>query len=96
MNNENFYYLRKIKENDDIALYKHSFYNRFYRSSFPVPDYKSFRLYKAKRLSTILKHRKALYDYCGEWFDVYDQNNTKIASEIIEKYIELDRRVRNF
>lgn len=73
-----YFYLRKIDENGDRALYKHSWLSRFYRSSYPTPSEKSFRLYKVKRLSTILRQRQALYEYCGEWFDIYDQDNNMV------------------
>lgn len=85
MNNDKFYYLRKITEDDDRALYKLAFYNRFYRSSFPVPSDKSFKLYKVKKLSTILNQRNNLHDYCNEWFDVYDQDNNKVDLEVLDK-----------
>lgn len=78
MGKEKYFYLRKISETSDRALYKHSWFSRFYRDDYPTPNEKSFRLYKAKKLSTILKHREALHDYCNEWFDVYDQDNNKI------------------
>ena len=79
--NNNYYYLRKVEENNDRALYKHSWYNRFFRSSYPTPSDKSFRLYKVKRLSTILRQRENLHEYCNEWFDVYDQDNNVVEIE---------------
>lgn len=75
---EKYFYLRKVDENGDRALYKHFRLSRFYRSSYPIPSEKSFRLYKVKRLSTILRQRQALHEYCGEWFDVYDQDNNVV------------------
>lgn len=80
MENEKFYYLRKVDENADRALYKHNWFNRFYRGDYPTPHEKCFKLYKAKRMLTILKHRNALHDYCDEWFDVYDQDDNLIYS----------------
>lgn len=74
MKNNNFYFLRIVGKNDDRALYKHSFYNRYYRNEYPTPIDKCLKLYKAKRLSTILRHRETLHEYCNEWFDVYDQD----------------------
>lgn len=59
---------------DDRALYKHNRLNRFYRQSYTGDKGDGCHLYKAKKLSTILRQRKALFDYCGEWFDVYDEN----------------------
>ena len=29
---------------------------------------------KIKKLKTILELRQSTFDYCGEWFDVYDEN----------------------
>lgn len=75
MEKEKYYYLRKVDENGDRALYRHSWYCRFYREDYPTPSQKSLKLYKAKRLTTILRHRNSLHDYCDEWFDVYDQDN---------------------
>lgn len=74
MDKEKFYFLRKVDEGGDRALYKHSWFSRFYREDYPTPHQGCLRLYKAKRLSTILSHRKALHNYCNEWFDVYDQD----------------------
>lgn len=59
---------------EDRALYKHNQFSRFYRQSYTGDKGNGCRLYKAKKLSTILRQRKALFDYCGEWFDVYDEN----------------------
>ena len=78
MEKEQYYYLRKVNEDSDRALYKHTWYNRFYRNDYPNPSEKSLKLYKVKRLTTILKQRRNLYDYCNEWFDVYDQDNNKV------------------
>jgi hypothetical protein len=32
------------------------------------------KLYRCKTLKQIIKLRKGIFDYCGEWFDVYDEN----------------------
>lgn len=75
MDKEKFYFLRKVDDEfGDRALYRHNWLNRYYRSDYPTPHEKCFKLYKAKRLSTILRHREALHEYCAEWFDVYDQD----------------------
>ena len=62
---------------DDRAIYKHTKFSRYYRQSFRgfnnrTEDY--LRLYTCKTLKTILDLRKSLFGYCGEWFDVYDEN----------------------
>lgn len=59
---------------EDRAVYKHRNLSRFYRHPYPEPGDKSLRLYTAKKLSTILALRKSMFDYSGEWFDVYDEN----------------------
>jgi hypothetical protein len=58
----------------DRALYKSTTMSRFYRKTYPRPNGDGLKLYQAKRLSTILSQRQRLYEYCGEWFDVYDEN----------------------
>lgn len=75
----NYYYLRKIDGNDDRALFR-GYYGRLCRRSFDEPI-KSYKLVTVKKLSTILKHRKALHEYCDEWFDIYDQDNNKVEIE---------------
>lgn len=58
---------------EDRALYKATDMSRFYRQDYPASP-KGMKLYQVKRLSTILQQRQNLFDYCGEWFDVYDEN----------------------
>lgn len=76
------YYLLDKKQ--ERALYKKG--TRYYRSGYPIPDEKGFKLYKVKRITTILSARESLYEYCKEWFDVYDENG-KID---LEKYKEIN------
>ena len=61
---------------DDRAIYKSNRFSRFYRQVFKGVDQKpkGVKLYTCKTLKTILKLRQSMYDYCGEWFDVYDEN----------------------
>lgn len=73
------YYLRKENyENcgDDIAIYKHHDFSRFYRGWFRGVDvkYQGMKLYQCKTMKRILELRKVTFDYCGVWFDVYDEN----------------------
>ena len=59
---------------EDRALYKAVGCSRFYRQTYNNPIVtKGMKLYTAKKLSTILFQRQSLFDYCGEWFDVYDE-----------------------
>ncbi|PWV90237.1 hypothetical protein DFQ01_14413 [Paenibacillus cellulosilyticus] len=70
------YYLRK----DDRAVYKHHDYSRFYRGAFVGTEgkYQGMKLYRCKTLKRILQLRKSTFHYCGELFDVYDENG-KVA-----------------
>lgn len=58
---------------EDRAVYKHARFSRFYRQTYGKTD-TELRLYKVKTLATILNQREAMHEYCGEWFDVYDEN----------------------
>jgi len=66
---------RKIMT-EDRAVYKSNKFSRFYRNTFLGlgVNPKGMHLYTCKRLSTILKLLRATKNYCGEWFDVYDEN----------------------
>lgn len=64
---------RKYME-DDRALYKANDCSRFCRRKFTGNKQPRFTLYSVKKLSTILRKRDALFNYCGEYFDVYDEN----------------------
>ena len=61
---------------DDIAIYKDNRLSRFYRQTFqgvgvnPI----GMKLYTCKTLKRILELRQRTYEYCEEWFDVYDEN----------------------
>ncbi|HHY42558.1 MAG TPA: hypothetical protein GX514_06900 [Thermoanaerobacterales bacterium] len=59
---------------EDRAIYKHKNLDRFYRNPYPIPEYSDLELYKAKTLKNILELRKRMFEYCGEWFDIYDEN----------------------
>ena len=61
---------------DDRAIYKSNRFSRFYRQTFDGMDQNQngVKLYTCKTLKTILNLRQSIYDYCGEWFDVYDEN----------------------
>lgn len=68
----------------DRAIYKHNKLGRFYRDDFDGIDSKHYRthLYTCKKLKTILALRQDTFDYCGEWFDVYDENGKVDLSEV--------------
>lgn len=60
---------------DDRALYQAmGVSTRRYRDGYPIPHAKELKLYTCKSLSHIIEERQNLFDYCGEWFDVYDDN----------------------
>lgn len=61
---------------DDRAIYKHHDFSRFYRHEFKGIDVRwdGMKVYTCKKLKTIMKLRQRTFDYCGEWFDVYDEN----------------------
>lgn len=61
---------------DDRAVYKSNKFARFYRKDFRGigVNPSGMKLYTCKTLKKILELRQDTYDYCGEWFDVYDEN----------------------
>lgn len=59
---------------DDRALYQHNDLPRFYRDSYPEPSNTGTHVFTTDKMDVILAHRNSLFDYCGEWFDVYDEN----------------------
>lgn len=61
---------------DDRAVYKAREFSRFYRGPFMglSGKYQGMKVYTCKTLKRILELREAMHDYCGEWFDVYDEN----------------------
>lgn len=58
------------------TVYKHHDFSRFYRGTFKGIDvrYDGMKVYTCKKLKTILALRQSTFDYCGEWFDVHDEN----------------------
>ena len=60
---------------DDRAIYKHNNYSRFYRQNFTgTYNLDGMTLYWCEQLEEILELRQSTFYYCGEWFDVYDEN----------------------
>lgn len=67
------YYLRK----DGKALFQHKRYpDKYCRSSY-IPYIKGYTLSKDLKLfvthsmPSALEMRKRLFEYCGEWYDIY-------------------------
>jgi len=67
----------------DRAIYKHRRFSRFYRNPHPNCD-RELVLYKVKTIQRILALRKEMFEYCGEWFDVYDENGKVDISALVE------------
>ena len=61
---------------EDRAVYKHHDLSRFYRGAFNglSEKYQGMRVYTCKTLRTIEKLRQTTFEYCGEMFDIYDEN----------------------
>lgn len=61
---------------DDMAIYKDRGSSHFYRGYFNgiSGKYHGIKVYTCNSLKYILKIREMIYGYCGEWFDVYDEN----------------------
>lgn len=70
---------------EDRAIFKAKNLSRFYRGDFSGLDgkYQGMKVYTCKTLKNILALRESMHKYCGEWFDVYDENGK----------VELDERV---
>jgi len=60
----------------DRAIYKDNRFSRFYRKEFLGIDNNNqgMKLYQCKTLKRIVKLQKDIFDYCGEMFDIYDEN----------------------
>lgn len=71
------YYLKKdSSENYDRTIYKHRDFSRFYRGEFKGIDgkYQGMKVYTCKTLKKILEIQATTFNYCGETFDIYDEN----------------------
>lgn len=69
---------------EDRALYKANDLGRFYRRVYTGDKQRGFRLYKVKKIASILKQRQRLFEYCGELFDIYNENG-KVDMENLSK-----------
>ncbi|WP_339193823.1 hypothetical protein MKY95_18865 [Paenibacillus sp. FSL P4-0176] len=65
---------------DDRAIYKHHDFSRFYRGTFKgiAEKYQGMKVYQCKTLKRIVELRESMYQYCGEYFDIYDESG-KVA-----------------
>lgn len=61
---------------EDRAVYKHPQFSRFYRGEFNGINgrYQGMKVYTCKTLKRIKELQKSTFDYCGEMFDIYDEN----------------------
>ena len=61
---------------EDRAVYKHPRYSRFYRGEFIGVNgkYQGMKVYTCKTLKKIKQLQESTFDYCGEMFDIYDEN----------------------
>ena len=59
---------------EDRALYKHDYFNRFYRQEYTGEKREQLHLFKTESIEEIKEQREALYNYSGEWFDIYDEH----------------------
>ena len=73
----------------DRAVFKHKKLLRFYRGDFTgmYGKYYGMDLYTCKTLKKILELQKATYEYCGEMFDIYDENG-KVTNVTVEEDAE--------
>ena len=75
-----------IEYTSDRAIFKHKRYSRFYRMDHLCTD-REVRLWKCKSLQRVLRHRVNLFNYCNEWFDIYDdETNEPVAEELYNLY----------
>jgi len=70
---------------DDRAVYKSTTGHKLYRNSFKGfnnKTVKGLKLYTCKTLKKIMQIRQNTFNYCGEWFDVYDdKGKVKTSSD---------------
>lgn len=61
---------------EDRAIFKHSRFSRFYRGDFTgiKGKYQGMKLYACKTLKESQELQQRTFEYCGEVFDIYDEN----------------------
>ena len=76
---------------DDRAIFKHPRFLRFYRGSFTGINckYQGMKLYTCKTLKRIKELQKSIFDYCGEMFDIYDENGKVDLGNNIKESIQI-------
>lgn len=77
--------IETVEFTSDRAVFKHKRYSRFYRKDYLCTD-REVQLWKCKSLQRVLRHRVSLFNYCNEWFDIYDETNEPISDEMYEEY----------
>lgn len=67
-----------------LGVFKHPKFSRFYRGTFTGINgrYQGMKLYTCKTLKRILELRKSTFDYCGDWYEVHDENGKVDLPEI--------------
>lgn len=72
---------------EDRAVFKSNSCGRYYRMNYPEGS-SGTKLWKCKKLQTALQHRIALFNYCNEWFNIYDtETNEPIDSRLYDAYV---------
>ncbi|MDO5540618.1 MAG: hypothetical protein Q4F83_11210 [Eubacteriales bacterium] len=71
---------------EDRAIFKHPKFARFYRGTYSGLNgkYQGMKLYTCKTLKKIKELQERTEEYCGELFDIYDENGR----------VELDGEIR--
>ena len=78
--------IEAVEFNSDRAVFKHKRYSRFYRMNYLCTD-SEVKLWKCKSLQRVLRHRVNLFNYCNEWFDIYDdETNEPIEDKLYKLY----------
>jgi len=58
---------------EERAIFKHKRFSRFYRMNTDTSE-SELKLYETSSLKKIKDLRELTYNYCGEIFDIYDEN----------------------
>lgn len=68
---------------EDRAIFKHPRFSRFYRGTYSGLNgkYQGMKLYTCKTLKKIKELQERTEEYCGEAFDIYDENGKVVLNE---------------
>lgn len=68
---------------DDMAIFKHHDFTRFYRGYFSGVNgkYQGMKLYTCKSMKRIMALRQTTFEYCGDMYDVYDKETGENISK---------------